>query len=1271
MKILISFFLSLLLCINLQAQTPVDTADLRTKINAWIVPNGNKQVSATQVNQLMNGITNLMTRYSLNGAYRVADTLFLTGPGLNTVKVTLNSGGVSTETDPSVPSAIKALNSTDVTRWNGKQDHFTPIGQLSLIANVLSVNNNAAAWNANKLQGRNIVSTPPAIGQVLKWNGVEWAPAPDDGPGGSGLPGGGSPNQLLIKNSGTDGDAGWLSATKNLVGLNNVQNVDQTNAVNVISGVFDAARIPELPLLKIAQGGATNGQVLKYIAGIGWAPGVDNSDSSGGSGLPGGGSPNQLLIKNSGTDGDAGWLTPTKSIVGLSNVQNVDQTNADNVTSGIFDIARIPGIPLTKFSQSSATTGQVPKWNGSAWAPAPDDTGGGSGITSITGDISASGTGSVAGTIQANAVNSAKIQDGAVSNSDLANSTIGFNTPGSTGTAPNWSASTTALGAASTLNIPLSSAIGVTAGLLPKSKYDEFDAKLDFSDTAQIYGNVQGRGAIFGNSTVASYFGQNNISVYLRSECDVLRNTPIDTFAVPGHSINQQKAIWDAIPDKTIYDWIVVEIGLNDMQPAEAASVAIARLQAFINDINASKKTGALVFVATMTPAKQRWYNTYGSTDAALAQAKWVAFNQAVTGGGSTPITGVSARISQHTTDLGDGTGNLAAGYDMGDGIHPNNAGREIIGNSWRAVINNYGYLTCTGFTQTLAHLATTSSGVSVTSGQLAVGTGSGIIAGNVSNAAGNLELIKNGNADVIFEVENGSSGSNATATISVRSNSAQSSFSATPSTFSTYGVIKPSSAGFYQANPYYIALDGNFDFSVGAGNGAPEVFKVDSSGVYIKKYAGHGTGVVGIDNNGKLSWSAGGGSSDWSAITNGLGYTNTANGARYAAVTNSSTGTGATAGFFAANSTSNMTLGMTSTGFSTYGALVGNVAYEYSGENIVLMADGANKYLSIAAGGNTETVKFTTVSSINYLNFGGSTGSSGYGIRDSAGIMQYKNTSGIWVSINSSTGGGGSSQWTLSGTDLYPTTGTEVGIGTTAPTSLLHVYKNTDAANYIKVENTHTGASAQAGISLINDGGTSTLFTTSAAASSYGVLVPSAMGIYTPNKFFIGIDANQSFAIGTGSGIAQRFGISGTGVLTVNGLATGGATEMVTVDASGNFSRAAIPSGGGGTSSDLTGGAIKANLHIVLDADYTVASTDYIIIYKTLTTGRTLTLPDPALNTNRMLIIKHGGQASDITSSRTIRQSSTTTTTTIVAANQSATIISDGSEWWFVNLAN
>lgn len=52
-----------------------------------------------------------------------------------------------------------------------------------------------------------------------------------------------------------------------------------------------------------------------------------------------------------------------------------------------------------------------------------------------------------------------------------------------------------------------------------------------------------------------------------------------------------------------------------------------------------------------------------------------------------------------------------------------------------------------------------------------------------------------------------------------------------------------------------------------------------------------------------------------------------------------------------------------------------------------------------------------------HYLNFGTFSGSSGYGFRDNSGIMEFKNSGGVWTAIGSGGGGGGSGGGTFSTT--------------------------------------------------------------------------------------------------------------------------------------------------------------------------------------------------------------------------------------------------------------
>lgn len=195
---------------------------------------------------------------------------------------------------------------------------------------------------------------------------------------------------------------------------------------------------------------------------------------------------------------------------------------------------------------------------------------------------------------------------------------------------------------------------------------------------------------VLGDSTVATYSSYSAVASYLT---DSNSDAVADYFdlSVAGETIAQQKARFDAVAAACtlINGYVIVQVGLNDLAPAEAASVAIARYQDLVTAIEAK---GAAVVVATMTPCKTRLISLYGASGPTAYQ-KWLDINTAITGGGASPITGQVASVSLHTTALNDGSGNLRSEYDTGDGIHENNLGRAIVADAWKAALVELGYL--------------------------------------------------------------------------------------------------------------------------------------------------------------------------------------------------------------------------------------------------------------------------------------------------------------------------------------------------------------------------------------------------------------------------------------------------------------------------------------------------------------------------------------------------------------------------------------------------
>ena len=201
------------------------------------------------------------------------------------------------------------------------------------------------------------------------------------------------------------------------------------------------------------------------------------------------------------------------------------------------------------------------------------------------------------------------------------------------------------------------------------------------------------KGCVIGNSTVAAYAGQKSIAYYLLTAPDIAQGVTVDSLAYPGHTIVQQQTLFLASANKSNYDWIVVEIGLNDLKPSESAATALGQYQALVDSINVYKKAGAKLILSTMIPCKARLLNLYGATDGLVSYQKWLDMNTAIMGSGANAITGADYTINTHTAVLNDGSGNLAAKYDTGDGIHENNAARIIIAYYWSALLKSAGFM--------------------------------------------------------------------------------------------------------------------------------------------------------------------------------------------------------------------------------------------------------------------------------------------------------------------------------------------------------------------------------------------------------------------------------------------------------------------------------------------------------------------------------------------------------------------------------------------------
>lgn len=202
---------------------------------------------------------------------------------------------------------------------------------------------------------------------------------------------------------------------------------------------------------------------------------------------------------------------------------------------------------------------------------------------------------------------------------------------------------------------------------------------------------------VLGDSTIYGYNSSANVLNLMDREEEAF------SLAANAHTIANQKAEWiAAAPENKSKSkrWVAIQVGLNDMDPAEAASVAIARLQDLVDTVRADVGDDCQILVGQMVPAKSRWISLYGGTDGLVAQAKWEAMNEAIAGSGPTPLTDVDIRVTGHVALLDDASGNLDAAYDTanpdgtggaGDGIHPNTAGTQIIADAWQDALTDAG----------------------------------------------------------------------------------------------------------------------------------------------------------------------------------------------------------------------------------------------------------------------------------------------------------------------------------------------------------------------------------------------------------------------------------------------------------------------------------------------------------------------------------------------------------------------------------------------------
>lgn len=216
------------------------------------------------------------------------------------------------------------------------------------------------------------------------------------------------------------------------------------------------------------------------------------------------------------------------------------------------------------------------------------------------------------------------------------------------------------------------------------------------------------------------------------------------------------------------------------------------------------------------------------------------------------------------------------------------------------------------------------------------------------------------------------------------------------------------------------------------------------------------------------------------------------------------------------------------------------------------------------------------------------------------------------------------------------------------------------------------TGTGANAPFSVIANSLTSGngADISSSSITSGNLMALTMTGTAAASNTKTGLAITSSGANGTASQTVTGQTISVTNTGTTN---TNVGLNVTASGATNNYAALFTGSVGIGTSTpatklDVNGsstfrGAQYVNVNVIADADYTVSSTDYIISCKNWTTDHTITLPDPATNTGKVLMFTNAG-AGRYSFSRDITQIDNvviTATTNLAAGFQ---VVSDGTVW-------
>lgn len=153
----------------------------------------------------------------------------------------------------------------------------------------------------------------------------------------------------------------------------------------------------------------------------------------------------------------------------------------------------------------------------------------------------------------------------------------------------------------------------------------------------------------------------------------------------PGATIDNQNTSINTYLLNQELDAVIVQIGLNDLIGTSATIVS--SYQALIDNLRSNVGAQTKIIISTMVPCN-RANPTLNPTEG----PQWQILNTAIKGGGATPITDIDGIVDNTVSVLNAGNDTLNPIYDIGDGVHPNDAGRLINIALWESKLKSFGF---------------------------------------------------------------------------------------------------------------------------------------------------------------------------------------------------------------------------------------------------------------------------------------------------------------------------------------------------------------------------------------------------------------------------------------------------------------------------------------------------------------------------------------------------------------------------------------------------